>query len=111
MADVTVSIQYVSRSGVEVTYENALDAADHFRIDNDGRVFVVLKNAGSQAVTATLTTPNKVDGLAIADRTWSVPANEDRFAGPFPVGWYGSRLKFGTSASARLRIAALKVGD
>lgn len=41
-----------------------------------GRVFLVVANAGASATTVTVQTPETVDGLAIEDRTISIPAGD-----------------------------------
>jgi hypothetical protein len=46
-------------------------------------VFLEVNNGGGSSVTVTLATPGTVDGLAIADRTATIPAGE-RWKIPVP---------------------------
>jgi hypothetical protein len=47
-------------------------------------VFLHVKNGDGSPHTATITTPNTVDGLAVSDLAVTIPAGEERIIGPFP---------------------------
>lgn len=49
----------------------------------DPRCVLVVANASGGAVTVTVPTSDTVRGLAIEDRTVSVPASQTRYIGPF----------------------------
>lgn len=82
----TLTAQQIVRAGLEATYAAAAAGGDEFV--NDGARFVHVKNDDASAKVVTLETQATVDGLAVTDRTVSVPAGEDRFIGPFPTGTY-----------------------
>ena len=81
----TLSVENIAVTGLNATY-NAVAASDEFA--NDGNVIVHVKNGDGSANTVTITTPQTVNGLAVADAGGSVPAGEDRFFGPFPRATY-----------------------
>lgn len=72
----TVSTQVVTNAGVGINYSNASPGGDRFV--PAARTFLHVKNGSGSSVTVTLATPGSVDGLAIADRTVSVPAGTER---------------------------------
>ena len=84
MATVELTVQSIARSGLEAAYVAATAGADGNVFDNaGGKKFVHIKNGGVGAIVATFVVPNTADGLAVADRTVSIPAGEERFVGPF----------------------------
>lgn len=90
MADVTVAPQQIARAGIAPTYQ-AIDATDTYLMNNAGRMFVQLKNTGGSPSVVSIVTPGTVDGLAIAERTFTVPATTgDRMAGSWPPSVYNA---------------------
>lgn len=86
MARETLTVQEISRSGLNPSYTAAV--ADGHKIENTGREFVHVKNASGASVNVTIQTPGTVDGLAVADRVVAVPASEERMIGPFAPSDY-----------------------
>lgn len=85
MATVTWTPQDVVRAGIDLTDSGGLSTSDTYKFNNDGKTFLHIKKSGAGACTVTISTPNTVDGLAIADLTVSVPATTgDKMIGPFP---------------------------
>jgi hypothetical protein len=80
----TLSAQNVVLTGLLPVYTAADATGNNFL--NDGMVFLHVKNGDVASKTVTLTTPNLVEGIAIADPTVVIPAGEDRMIGPFPTG-------------------------
>jgi hypothetical protein len=94
MADPTNLVyQQIKKSGTEVTYD-AADSDNGNQFQNDGRMFVHVKNETGDPATITFDTPHQVDGLAIANRAVVVADGEERMIGPFPPSIYndGGRL-------------------
>lgn len=90
MADVTVAPQQIARAGLAPTYQS-IDATDTYLINNAGKMFVQVKNTGATESVVSVVTPGTVDGLAIAERTFTVPITTgDRMAGPFPPSVYNA---------------------
>lgn len=116
MADVRLTPEKVTDAGLAATYTGSLSIADTYLVQNDGAVILHFKKTGAGACTVTVVTPKSGGrGLAIADRTFSVPATTgDVFAGPFPVGLYNDGsgdLSFTLSEITGLTVAVLRVRD
>lgn len=112
MADVVKTPQVVVRAGVAPTYNSGLSTSDVYVIENDGRTILHFKKTGAGACTVTVETPGTVDGLAVADRTFNVPATTgDVFVGPFPREDYntGGNLRVSCSEITGLSFAILRV--
>lgn len=87
MARENLSVQRITRDGVEPTYTAAV-ADGHAFANQNGDVFVHVKNTDAASKTITFITPRTVEALAVADLAVTVPANEERFVGRFPTGTY-----------------------
>ena len=108
----TLSVQTISRDGLEATYDAAAGGGDEFT--NSGDEFIHIKNGDVSAMTLTIVTQATVDGQAVGDRTVAVPAGEERIVGPFPTGTYNDgtgKVQLTYSAVTSLTIAALKLGS
>lgn len=83
----TLTVQSISRTGLSPSYGAAAGGGDEFV--NTGIQFFHAKNGSGGDIVVTFETPNSVDtNLAIADRTVTVTAGEERIIGPFPVANY-----------------------
>lgn len=92
MAEVTVTVYDAGRaaaSGANYTdNKTAATSANNYNIPNNGRVGLVLEcTAGG---TATLATPNAVDGLAITDLVLTTTAAKVQIWGAFPPAIYNN---------------------
>lgn len=77
----------VSRSGVALAPAAASGGGDSFQ--NDGTIFVYIKNGGGGSITATAAIPLLVDGVAIASgKQVTVGAGAEVLFGPFPTSTY-----------------------
>lgn len=86
MARTDLSVQQMSQSGITPSYTAAI--ADGHMFYNGEATFIHIKNTGTEK-TLTIQTPGSVDGLAIADRTVTIPATTgDKMIGPFRAGVY-----------------------
>lgn len=105
-----LTTQDIGYSGLGPTY-GAAATGDTFA-PGDG-VFVHAKNGSAAAITVTITTPNTVAGLAIADVAVSVPAGGERMIGPFPRQHFGRSAdglaELSYSALTSLTIAAIRL--
>lgn len=102
-----LTVQDIVRAGLEASYSAVLTAGNTFT--NDGsRTFIHVVN-GSTAMVVTIVTSQTSDGLAVADRTVSVGANEEHFIGPFPVNVYGSTVTVTVDDQTDGTMAVLKV--
>lgn len=82
MARTSISVQRITRSGANPSFESANVDGNSF--DHDDEAFVWVKNGDTASKTVTVPTPRQVTGLDVADLTVDVPAGEDRAIGPFP---------------------------
>lgn len=92
MAEVTVTVYDAGRvaaSGANYTdNKTAATSANNYNIPNNGRVGLVLEcTAGG---TATVATPNAVDGLAITDLVLTTTAAKVQIWGAFPPATYNN---------------------
>ena len=85
MARGTLTVNNLSRSGNDITTMTAADATNGHAFDNDGNVFIVVRNGGAGSITVTVQTPRTVDDLAVADLTVSIAAGKTYLIGPFPT--------------------------
>ena len=96
MAEITIAAQQLVRNGLTPSYTAAgasplLNVVDTFHFVNTGVEFLHFKKSGAGACTVTIVTPETVDGLAVADRTITVPATTgDVMVGPFPPKHYNT---------------------
>lgn len=90
MADVRLTPQNLSSVGITVT-RTAIATGNTYQVRNDGQVILNFMKSGAGVATITITTPETRDGLAVADRTISVPATTgDVAAGPFSSQTYNN---------------------
>ncbi len=103
-----VPLTQITRSGVTPATEVTPVAVDDLKFINDGHVFVLVRNTGAGANTATFVTPGSVDEQAVADRDVSVPAAASRYVGPFPASQYnqGDGTVYVDVANTELRFSA-----
>lgn len=92
MARSTLTATALSSAGVQPT--PAAANADGYRLQNDGRIFLLVENtngasAGADIVVATSITR---DGLALPDRTITIAGTETHLIGPFSPDVYNRRV-------------------
>jgi hypothetical protein len=113
MADVDISVQKLTKSGLNATYtdDSTLNGTDTFLFENGNATFMYVKNGDGSSHTVTVQTPATVSGLDVAELTIDVPAGEDRFIGPFPPGVFNyntGKAKFTLDAGTSMEIAILR---
>jgi hypothetical protein len=88
MARTQLAVQSITKSGITPSYSAA--TVDGFAFDNSsGKVFLHVKNTSGSACTVTVDVPVTVEGLVVADLTFSVPATTgDKMIGPFSPSVY-----------------------
>ena len=90
MGDIRLVPQDLITAGVTVT-RTAIATANTYQVKNDGQVILNFRKTGAGVATITIVTPETRDGLAVADRTLSIPASTgDVAAGPFPQVTYNN---------------------
>ena len=89
MARTVLTVQEISRTGLNITYVAGDQANGHSFANIRHNVFLHVKNSNAATRDVTITTPNTVDCLAIGDLVVTVPANTgDVMIGPFPGSLY-----------------------
>ena len=107
-----LAVQEIVRAGLAPAYTACAAGGDSFA--NPGNAFIHIKNANGSAATLTIVTPKTVDGLAVADRTVSIPATSgDVMIGPLPAATYNDasgNVSLTYSAVTDLTIGIVKLG-
>ena len=91
MANVSITPANPTRAGVTPAYQTPI-AADNYKIPNNGRVVLHVKN-GATAGACLIATPSTYDGLAIPSRSITIAANTEYFIGPFPPEFYNDNAR------------------
>ena len=73
----TLTVQNITKSGDEPNHTAAAGGGDEYA--NNGQTMLSLINGSGGAIVATFVTQATTDGLAVADRTVSIPAGETRW--------------------------------
>lgn len=73
----TLSVQTALKTGIQPTLAAAAGGGDQF--SNDGKTLIWIKNVNASARTLTIVSQATTDGLAVADRTVSIPGTDDTF--------------------------------
>ena len=105
-----LAVQSAVRAGLEATYTGSITASTDYTSPNDGATILHFKNAAT-AASVSITTFTVVDGINLADRVVAIPANEERFIGPFPPSIYGNTLTWQATSPATLSVAAIRVAQ
>ena len=113
-SNVAVTVQQVSVGGTTATYTSSgLTTTDTYQFANDGRTFLHFKKTGAGAATITIVTQSTIQGFAVADLTFTIPATTgDQFAGPFPASLFSDSsylVNFTLSDTVGLSMAALRL--
>jgi hypothetical protein len=109
----TLTVQTVTRAGVDLAAAFVTPAAGGDEWANTGQEYLHVRNASGSPITVTLDIKNAPDGLAVTDKTVSVPATTGhQVIGPFPVGNYNDSTtglaKATCSATASVTVAVVK---
>ena len=114
MADVEIAPVRATRPAAGTLAAESLSAVlnaptDDWTIPNNGSTVVqVVNEHATQDATVTVVTPQTVDGLAVADRVYTLPADRRSLViGPWPVETYGRELRIQATAQGTLRCLAL----
>lgn len=113
MPRTTLAIQPTTRDGLAAVY-SAADAANGNEFPNTGSEVIHVKNTSASPVTLTIPTPLVIDGLAVADRTVTIPATSgDLFIGPFDNAFYGASglVNLDWSSGTGVTVAVIKRGS
>ncbi|MGW7105107.1 hypothetical protein ACWGHU_02930 [Streptomyces xanthophaeus] len=95
------------RTGVAVTQTTG-DATNNHSVNNNGRVIVIVENAGASARVVTFNLTRKVDGQTATPRTKSLAAGAKEAFGPFDPQDYGGKLLVDV-AHADLKLTAISI--
>ncbi len=91
MARLALTVKTITRAGIDLGAGQAVLLADGAEVVNDGLTAFKLDNTTGGAIVVTFKTPQTVlqsPSLAVADQTFSVPANNERHIGAFPTNSY-----------------------
>ena len=118
MANNRLTPELVTRNGLAATYltdgagAGQLNVVDTYQVNNDEAIGLHFKKSGASACIVPIVTPGTVDGLAIPQKTITVPATTgDRFIGLFPASIYNNNIhdfEFTLDNIAGLTLAVLR---
>lgn len=113
MSDVTLAPVVALITGV-ASVKQSMAAADNYIVRNNGNVLLHFVKTGANNATITIVTPKIVNGLALADQTFTVPATTgDVWAGPFPKDTFNDAsgdLDVSTSEDTGITVEAIDLG-
>tara|TARA_R100000781_G_scaffold115006_1_gene88394 strand:- start:1875 stop:2222 length:348 start_codon:yes stop_codon:yes gene_type:complete len=113
----TLTAQEISEAGTTVTYASA--TADGDVVDNDGKVFLHVKNGGGSEITVTITAQTtSVDSpiygtLTKANASKAIAGSAEAFIGPFEMQAYNNsdeQIAITYTGVTSVTIAALYLG-
>jgi len=111
MADDRLTPQTLTSTTTTVT-RNAMSTANtHQVLNSPGGTILNFEKSGAGEATVTITTPGTVDGLAIADRTVTVPASTGDVAVWLPYANYtngSGDIEFTTDEDTGLTVAVFQ---
>ncbi len=86
MSRVALTVQQIDRASSGLSATHTAPSSTQLSIpNNDGRMFVNVKNTGATTQTVTVQTPGQVAGLDVAELVCTVPPTTgDIMVGPFP---------------------------
>ena len=111
MASVELTVQEVSRDGLEATYAAANADGNHFDNQADNRTFLHVKNGDGDDHVVTLSIQETVDGQTVTNPTVTVTAGEARLIGPFPAPIYNTsgQVYVAYDAVTSVTVAAIRL--
>ena len=110
MADITLTPESISRSGLEATYTGSLSTGNTYFVANNENTFLHFKKSGAGDCDVTIVTSATVLGYAVSDVVVTVPASTgDVFIGPFPKAVFGANITFTADEITGLTVACLRL--
>lgn len=112
MPRVAVPVTPIVRTGAGTApaAETNGDATNNHTVANDGKTFLLVRNANASSTARTLTVrlAGGRDGQSITPRTYSIAAGASRYLGPWPVSDYGSTMQVDVD-NAELKLSAYRL--
>lgn len=100
MARTLIPVNEINRQAATPPSPTAGDPTNGNYVVNNGRVFLELSNTDTVDRTATVVLPGTVDGQAVADRTYTVPAGGSlRPLGSWPTTTYSDQLQIDVNSN------------
>lgn len=110
-----LTVQRIIEAGIAPAFVPADEAGDTFSNDNSGRKFVAIRNNSAASMTTTISaeqTETTIDGWGNLDKpdlVLTIPAGEERWAGPLPIKAYGFTPAITYSDETDVEVAALTI--
>ncbi|WP_250029805.1 hypothetical protein [Paractinoplanes maris] len=111
MPRATLTVNNITKAGIAVPTETNGDTVNGHSLPNDGaKTFLLARNSNGASTARTLTVrlQGSVDGQAITPKTYSIPAGQSRYIGPFDTSRYGSSVAVDVD-NAELKITAFRL--
>lgn len=87
--------------------DGTLTTGDQFLVANNGKLAFYVKN-GATAANVVFDRTFMADGVALPDRTETIPANAERILRDFDPRYYGETLKFAIDDVSNVTVAVLR---
>lgn len=112
MANIVLAPEIPRTIGLAPNY-TAIATGNTYKVRNNGRTMLHFLKSGAGEAIITFQTPGSIGGLAIAERTLSVPASSgDKMVGGFPTDIYNDAngdLNFTTDEGTGLTAAVVDI--
>lgn len=114
MTRTALTVQQIDRdtNGLAATYP-APSTTELSIPNNDGRMFLDVRNTGATTQTVTVQTPNTVAGLAVAEYVATIPPTTGiQVIGPFPTSAFNqsdNAVYVDLSASTTMTVACFRL--
>lgn len=110
MARAVLTVTDITRAGIAPPSETTGNPTDNHLLPNDGRTFLLVRNANGSSTARTLTVrlQGSVDGQGITPKTYSIAAGASRYIGPFDTSRYGTSTQVDVD-NAELRLIAMRL--
>lgn len=106
----TLTVVQAVQTGAALALASAAGGGDEFV--NTGKEALIVNNGSGAPVDVTLTTPQTVNGLAVADRAVTVAAGAQSVIGPFPKGLYNDangKVQIAYSSATSVTVGVLRI--
>ncbi len=107
-----ITVLKIVKSGLTNSATTAV-AGDTVTFTNDGHTLINIRKSSAGSCLVTVRAQQTVQGLAVADQTFTVPASTgDMFAGPFPPSLFNDangKVNFITSDENGLTFSVLRL--
>lgn len=108
------TVQKTTRAGLNLTTTGvAADAGGTEKWAGTGKEMLWIKNGSGGTYTGTITTEVTIDGIAVSNKTFTIPTGDEAIIGPFPTGFYNDgqgNVNLGHSTTTSVTVCVFTLG-